>query len=116
MATRQAPTRAIVLAAGEGKRMRSDKPKVLHDILGKAILWRVINTLDQLSLEHIHVVIGHGAQEVRSYLNDCLWQTPLSIHVQEQQLGTGHAVLQVEEALAGFAGNALVVYGDTPLL
>jgi bifunctional UDP-N-acetylglucosamine pyrophosphorylase/glucosamine-1-phosphate N-acetyltransferase len=116
MATRQAPTRAIVLAAGEGKRMRSEKPKVLHDILGQAILWRVIDTLDRLDLEHIHVVIGHGAKEVRTYLSACSWKTPTSIHVQEQQLGTGHAVLQVEKALADFDGNILVVYGDTPLL
>jgi bifunctional UDP-N-acetylglucosamine pyrophosphorylase/glucosamine-1-phosphate N-acetyltransferase len=105
-----------VLAAGQGKRMRSEKPKVLHDILGKTILWRVLDTLDQLDLEHIHVVIGHGAQAVRAYLDDCSWHTPISIHLQEPQLGTGHAVLQVEEALKGFDGTLLVTYGDTPLL
>lgn len=116
MASQKAHTRAIVLAAGQGKRMRSDKPKVLHELLGKAILWRVINTLDQLNLEHIHVVIGHGAEQIREHLAGMSWQTPLSLHVQEPQLGTGHAVLQVESALQGFTGNVLVTYGDTPLL
>jgi len=109
-------TRAIVLAAGLGKRMRSDKPKVLHEILGKTILWRLLNTLDQLVLEHIHIVIGHGAEQVRTHLATGMWHTPISCHVQERQLGTGHAVLQVKSALEGYKGKILVVYADTPLL
>jgi bifunctional UDP-N-acetylglucosamine pyrophosphorylase/glucosamine-1-phosphate N-acetyltransferase len=110
------PTRAIILAAGQGKRMRSAKPKVLHEMLGRSVLWRVLNTIDQLNVEQIHLVLGHGAEQIRAHLNDYSWNVGISIHMQEPQLGTGHAVMQVVDALKDYQGNLLVTYGDTPLI
>lgn len=108
--------RAILLAAGQGKRMKSSLPKVLHQVLGRAILSRVLDAVDQLELEHVYVVVGHGAEEVRSYLESNPPKTPWSTHLQEPQLGTGHAVQQVAKQLEGFAGTLLVSVADTPLL
>src|SRR5476649_1073546 len=92
------PTRAIVLAAGRGKRMRSKRSKLLHDLLGQPILGRVLKALDALALEHIHVIIGHEADQIREYLFNYKGHTPISWHLQEPQHGTGHAVMQVETA------------------
>lgn len=109
-------TRAIVLAAGQGKRMKSARPKVLHEILGRAIIARVLDALDGLGLEHIYIVLGHGAEQVRMFLESNPPRTPWSAHLQEPQLGTGHAVQQVVPALSGFKGTLLVTVSDTPLL
>ncbi|HEY9871677.1 MAG TPA: bifunctional UDP-N-acetylglucosamine diphosphorylase/glucosamine-1-phosphate N-acetyltransferase GlmU [Candidatus Obscuribacterales bacterium] len=106
--------RAVVLAAGQGKRMKSARPKVLHEVLGRAILARVLDALDALELEHIHIVVGHGAAEVTAFLDANPPSTPWSAHLQEPQLGTGHALRQVP--LAGFTGTLLVAVADTPLL
>jgi bifunctional UDP-N-acetylglucosamine pyrophosphorylase/glucosamine-1-phosphate N-acetyltransferase len=116
MVTTPVSTRAIILAAGHGKRMRSEKPKVLHEILGKTILWRVLNTIDQLNVDQMHVVLGHGAEYIQNYLSEYSWNMPLSIHMQEPQLGTGHAVMQVLGGLQNYEGNLLITYGDTPLI
>lgn len=101
----------IVLAAGMGKRMRSAKPKVLQTIAGKPMLSHVLETAAGLSPEMVHVVYGHGGEAVRETIgND-------KIHwvLQDQQLGTGHAVLQ---AMPHIPDNAqvLVLYGDVPLI
>lgn len=115
-ATTKERVRAIVLAAGQGKRMKSSLPKVLHEVLGKAILTRVLDALDVLNLEHIHIVVGHGAVEVTKFLQAHPPQTPWSAHLQEPQLGTGHAVQQVAPELVHFKGALLVTVADTPLL
>ncbi len=100
----------IVLAAGMGKRMHSDLPKVLHSIAGRSMLGRVIDTARRLPDAHIVVVIGHGAGRVReAFANDDLrWA------VQQPQLGTGHAVQQAVTQLNDDA-QTLVLYGDVPL-
>lgn len=103
-----------MLAAGQGKRMKSDRPKVLHEILGRAILARVLDALGELELEHIHIVVGHGADQVRAFLDENPPDTPWSAHLQEPQLGTGHALMQVP--LDGLAGTLLVTVADTPLI
>lgn len=108
--------RAVVLAAGLGKRMKSELPKVLHPVLGKTILGRVLTALDGLNLEHIHIVVGHKADEVQSYLEGNPPNTSWSTHLQMPQLGTGHALSMVAPALATFNGTLLVTCGDTPLL
>lgn len=117
--------RAVVLAAGLGKRMRSSTAKVLHPVLGKPIIWRVLKTLDELTkqgtdLEQIHIVIGHNAPEVENYVKQCIETSqlhcPITFHKQDQQLGTGHALMTVQSALNEFQGNVLVVPGDCPLL
>ena len=101
----------VILAAGQGTRMRSQLPKVLHPLAGVPLLGHVLETARELKAAKIHVVIGHGAEQVRSELDadDVCWV------IQEEQLGTGHAVLQ---AMPGVNEDAtvLVLYGDVPLL
>jgi bifunctional UDP-N-acetylglucosamine pyrophosphorylase/glucosamine-1-phosphate N-acetyltransferase len=100
----------VILAAGQGKRMRSDLPKVLHAIAGKSMLAHVIDAARALSPKRIVVVYGHGGERVRDALAapDLLWAK------QEPQLGTGHAVLQALPQLDP-AQPTLVLYGDVPL-
>jgi bifunctional UDP-N-acetylglucosamine pyrophosphorylase/glucosamine-1-phosphate N-acetyltransferase len=96
--------------------MKSSLPKVLHQVLGRAILSRVLDALDRLGLEHVYVVVGHGAEDVRRFLENNPPATPWSAHLQEPQLGTGHAVQQVANQLLEFEGTLLVSVADTPLL
>ena len=100
----------VILAAGQGKRMHSNLPKVLHPVAGKALAQHVIDTARSLMPEKLVVVYGHGGEAVRSTLNetDVLWAK------QEPQLGTGHAVAQALPELSG-EGHTLVLYGDVPL-
>jgi bifunctional UDP-N-acetylglucosamine pyrophosphorylase/glucosamine-1-phosphate N-acetyltransferase len=114
--TRRSNTQAVLLAAGQGKRMKSSKPKVLHDVLGKTVLGRVLDAVDELNIDHVHVVVGHEADQVRAFLEANPPKTPLSVHLQEPQHGTGHALQQVVPSLEGFAGTLLVSVADTPLL
>ena len=99
----------VILAAGQGTRMRSALPKVLHPVAGKPMLGHVIDTARQLSPRKIHVVIGHGAELVRERLA----ADDIDFVLQAEQLGTGHAVAQ---ALPGLqADKVLILYGDVPL-
>ena len=100
----------VILAAGQGTRMRSALPKVLHPVAGQSMLGHVIATARQLSPDRIHVVIGHGADEVRQRLA----ADDLNFVVQAEQLGTGHAVAQALPALS--AERVLILYGDVPLI
>ena len=99
----------VILAAGQGTRMRSALPKVLHPVAGKSMLGHVIDTARQLSPRKIHVVIGHGAELVRERLaaND------VDFVLQAEQLGTGHAVAQALPHIE--ADKVLILYGDVPL-
>lgn len=110
------PVRAVLLAAGLGKRMKSTTPKVLHQILGKPILARILEAVDSLKLEHIHIVIGHGAEKVQQFLEKNPPVTPWSTHIQEPLLGTGHALMQVAPSLDKFDGSLLVSVSDCPLI
>ncbi len=100
----------VTLAAGQGTRMRSALPKVLHPVAGKPMLGHVIDTARQLQPQRIHVVIGHGADTVRERLA----ADDLSFVMQREQLGTGHAVAQAAPALS--AERVLILYGDVPLI
>jgi bifunctional UDP-N-acetylglucosamine pyrophosphorylase/glucosamine-1-phosphate N-acetyltransferase len=102
----------IVLAAGMGKRMRSDLPKVLHPLAGRPLLSHVLDAARSLSPRRIFVVHGHGAGKVRAALGEA---PDLEWVLQAEQLGTGHAVLQAAPKLAGDA-TALILYGDVPLV
>lgn len=102
---------AILLAAGQGTRMKSSLPKVLHPIAGKPMIWHALQAIRHATTEKPVVVVGHGAQEVTKYL-DVLAQTVL----QEPQLGTGHAVMQAEPLLRGITDLVVVCYSDMPLL
>ncbi len=104
-------TTAILLAAGQGIRMKSSLPKVLHPIAGKPLIWHAMQAIQKSTTEKPVVVVGHGAREVTQYLGDSA-QTVL----QEPQLGTGHAVMQAEALLKGKTDLVVVCYGDMPLL
>lgn len=102
---------AIILAAGQGKRMKSKLYKVLHPVCGKPMVGHVLDAVMAVGCERNVVVVGHGAEQVKSELGDAV-----EIVLQEQQLGTGHAVQQAEALLGGEEGITVVVYGDTPLI
>ena len=109
----------VILAAGQGKRMRSQLPKVLHPIAGQSLLGRVIDTARALNPQQMCVVYGHGGEQVQAAFaqtNDLSWA------LQSPQLGTGHAVLQAMPSLSAVSpaptcgpSLTLVLYGDVPL-
>ena len=105
---------AIILAAGQGTRMKSSLPKVLHKVGGRAMVDWSIDLARQVGCEKIIVVISKTSDELRGHIIDQLGQE--AIAVQDPPLGTGHAVQAAEEAMAGFAGDLVVLYGDTPLI
>lgn len=102
----------IILAAGQGTRMNSTKPKVLHTIGGISLLERVINTAQSLNPEKIFIVYGHGGTEIKRQLS----QHAVTWVEQKQQLGTGHAVMQVLPELNNTHDQLLILYGDVPLI
>ncbi|WEK00429.1 MAG: bifunctional UDP-N-acetylglucosamine diphosphorylase/glucosamine-1-phosphate N-acetyltransferase GlmU [Candidatus Sphingomonas phytovorans] len=106
------PVAAIILAAGKGTRMKSDLHKVLHPIAGRPMLLHLIDSVSALEPERTVVVTGAGREQVEAAVS------PLGVMtvVQGEQLGTAHAVHQAEEAMGGFAGDILILYGDVPLV
>jgi bifunctional UDP-N-acetylglucosamine pyrophosphorylase / glucosamine-1-phosphate N-acetyltransferase len=113
------PAAVMVLAAGEGKRMRSGTVKVLHQIAGRALLGHALHAAAALAPEHLVVVAGHGRDAVRDYLSELVVELGRSVlpAVQERQLGTGHAVACALDSLPpGLSGPVMVTYGDVPLL
>lgn len=101
----------VILAAGMGTRMKSAHPKVLHPLLGKPLLAYGVEAALATQPEKVVAVVGHGAAEVQAALAGY----PLEFVVQQQQLGTAHALLQAKAVLHNFAGEVLVLQGDTPL-
>lgn len=104
---------ALVLAAGMGKRMRSDMAKVLHEMAGKPLLGHVLDTLEELGVGRVVAVIGHQRERVQAAFAG---RAGLEWAIQAEQRGTGHACMMAEPLLRGFRGTVLVVCGDTPLL
>lgn len=104
-------TIAIILAAGQGTRMKSQLPKVLHPLLGKPLVHYSLETAKSVTNQKPIVVVGHGSAGVKEAVG-----AAAQFVVQEEQLGTGHAVLQTESSLTGFNGLILVVSADMPLL
>ncbi len=105
----------VILAAGQGKRMQSDLPKVLHPIAGKSMLGHVLDSARALQADNVIAVIGHGAEQVQ---NSFAHETSLQFAIQDPQRGTGHAVQQAEPLLSENQDNdvTLVLYGDVPLV
>jgi bifunctional UDP-N-acetylglucosamine pyrophosphorylase/glucosamine-1-phosphate N-acetyltransferase len=101
----------LILAAGQGTRMKSALPKVLHPICGRPMAAWSVENARALGADPVALVVGHGADEVRAALGEGLLYV-----TQAERLGTGHAVLQAREALAGRADTVLVLYGDMPTL
>jgi bifunctional UDP-N-acetylglucosamine pyrophosphorylase/glucosamine-1-phosphate N-acetyltransferase len=107
-------TALIVLAAGKGTRMNSDLPKVLHPIAGEPMLIHALEAGTMLEPARTVVVAGHGVEQVRAATLS--HDATIKVVEQTEQLGTAHAVAQARDALAGFDGMALVLYGDTPFI
>ena len=105
---------AVIMAAGQGTRMKSPIPKVLHKVGGRAILDRVIDAVQASGCERVVVVVGAHSPEVRALVEARLG--PAAVAVQDPPLGTAHAVLAARDALADFIGEVLVLNGDCPLL
>ncbi len=103
-------TVAIILAAGQGTRMKSRLPKVLHTVLGKPLVHFSLEAAKSVSNRKPVVIIGHGADQVKDVLGDSV-----DFAQQPEQLGTGHAVRQAEEVLKDFEGLILVISADMPL-
>jgi bifunctional UDP-N-acetylglucosamine pyrophosphorylase/glucosamine-1-phosphate N-acetyltransferase len=113
------PAAAVVLAAGEGTRMRSATPKVLHAIGGRSLLGHAVHAVAELEPEHLVTVIGHAREQVAEHLGALSEELarPVLTAVQEQQLGTGDAVRAgLTQLPSGLTGTVLVGYGDVPLL
>jgi bifunctional UDP-N-acetylglucosamine pyrophosphorylase/glucosamine-1-phosphate N-acetyltransferase len=104
----------IVLAAGKGTRMNSDMPKVLHPLGGAPLLYHALKAGRALDADRTVVVAGHGAEAVTKAAH--AYDPDIAITVQADQNGTAHAVQQAAAALAGFEGDAIVLYGDTPFV
>ena len=100
----------IILGAGKGTRMKSDKPKVLMPVCGKPMITHIIETLQSIPVDEIVTVISPEGQDVKKTV------APYKTCVQAEQLGTGHAVNCAKDMLSGFDGTILVVFGDTPLI
>lgn len=103
-------TDIVILAAGQGTRMRSEKPKVLHTIAGKSMVQHVLDQAKKIAGARVHLVIGHGGEQVREALEG----QDVNFVVQPEQLGTGHAVAQTLPSLTENS-KVLILYGDVPL-
>lgn len=102
---------AVILAAGQGTRMKSKLYKVLHPILGRPMIQYVIEALAPSKIEQLVTIVGHGAEEVSKVVG-----SKSEFVIQEEQLGTAHAVIQAKETLSKEEGTTIVVCGDTPLI
>ncbi len=102
--------KALILAAGKGTRMKSDLPKVIHKVNGIPMVKKILNELEVLGTEENILILGHKKEVVLEELGEVKYV------VQEQQLGTGHAIMQTEELLKDYDGDVMILCGDTPLL
>lgn len=102
---------AVVLAAGKGTRMKSNKSKLVHKIYGKELVKRVVETAEKSDIKDIVAVVGYKKEEIQKVLGDTV-----KYAYQEEMLGTGHAVLQAEEYLEGRKGKVVVLNGDVPII
>ncbi len=114
--TSRAPLAAVVLAAGQGTRMKSRIAKVLHQLAGKPLAWFPIRAALEAGASPVVVVVGHQAEAVEAALRAALPGAPLRFAVQAEQRGTAHAVLAARTALRGVTGPIAILSGDTPLL
>jgi bifunctional UDP-N-acetylglucosamine pyrophosphorylase/glucosamine-1-phosphate N-acetyltransferase len=108
------PVSVVILAAGKGTRMKSDKPKVLHKVGHLPMLFHVSNAAQILNPTNTIAVIGHGSETVEKSCAE--YNQDLTCVLQKEQLGTGHAVLQTKKTLSGFEGDIAILTGDCPLM
>ena len=105
---------AVILAGGEGKRMKSDKPKTLSPVLGKPMLWWVISALRKSGVDDICVVKGYKKECVEEYLSTLDFEVESVF--QAERLGTGHAVMMAKDFLKKHSGNVIILNGDAPFM
>lgn len=103
-------TYAVVMAAGKGTRMKSDKPKVVHEVLYKPMVCHIVDELKGLGVDGIYVIVGHKAEEVMKLVDG------VEFVMQKEQLGTGHALMQAKDVLGDKEGTTIVLNGDAPLI
>ncbi|MGF1445784.1 MAG: bifunctional UDP-N-acetylglucosamine diphosphorylase/glucosamine-1-phosphate N-acetyltransferase GlmU [Pikeienuella sp.] len=108
------PVAVVILAAGRGTRMRSARPKVLHEVGAAPLLHHAMAAAEALAPERLAVVVGHGAEAVAAAARARV--PSVAVCLQQEQLGTGHAVMAAAPALAGFSGDLIVLFGDTPFV
>ncbi|WP_069299707.1 bifunctional UDP-N-acetylglucosamine diphosphorylase/glucosamine-1-phosphate N-acetyltransferase GlmU [Neptunicoccus sediminis] len=108
------PVAVVILAAGQGSRMKSDLPKVLHKVAHAPLLVHAMRAAQSIEADRIVVVTGHGGAAVAKAATD--YDESAVIVTQDEQLGTAHAVDQARDALADFGGDVIVLYGDTPFI
>lgn len=102
--------KSLILAAGKGTRMKSDLPKVIHEVNGIPMVKKILNELNKLNIEENILILGHKKELILNELGEIKYVT------QNEQLGTGHAVLQAKELLKDYDGDVMILCGDTPLL
>ena len=107
-------TAVVILAAGKGTRMSSNRPKVMHEIGNFPMLSHCIKTAQQIKPWKVITVLGHGRTEIMQFLQDS--KKSIEFVIQEEQLGTGHAVKIATKQLSNFDGNLIVMFGDTPFI
>ena len=108
------PLAAIILAAGQGTRMNSDLPKVVHKVAGRPMVWWVVKAVREAGATHIVLIVGHGADLVREiFAGD---DADLKYAIQSERLGTGHAANCARDLLSDFDGDVTVLAGDGPLI
>lgn len=98
-------TYAVVMAAGKGTRMKSDKPKVVHEVLYKPMVCHIVDELKGLGVDGIYVIVGHKAEEVMKLVDG------VEFVMQKEQLGTGHALMQAKDVLGDKEGTTIVLNG-----
>ena len=101
---------AIVLAAGKGTRMKSDRSKVIHTIIDRPMLAYIIDALRAVSVQRIVVIVGYQAESIKEAFPD------VEFALQQPQLGTGHAVMQAIDVIKNSKGEVVILHGDTPLI
>src|SRR5215207_579228 len=106
-------THVVILAAGQGTRMKSALPKVLHPVAGRSMVEQVVRTANSLSPASITVVVGHRAEAIQAFLGG---QEGIQFALQAPQLGTAHALQRAEPLLASRTGTVVLLSGDVPLL
>jgi bifunctional UDP-N-acetylglucosamine pyrophosphorylase/glucosamine-1-phosphate N-acetyltransferase len=116
MASPKIPFAAVVLAAGKGTRMKSDRAKVLHELCGRPLAYHAVRRALEAGASPVVVVVGHQAEAVEAALAAALPEAPLRFALQREQLGTAHAVLAARASLGDRPGPVAIVSGDTPLL
>ena len=101
---------SLILAAGKGTRMKSDQSKVLHKVNGVPMIRRVVNVLENIGNEKNIFILGHKKEDVLAEMGNVVYVT------QEEQLGTGHAILIAKDKIKEYGEDVLITCGDTPLL